>query len=170
MDTVVLAFYKANNKHATMIDKLVALWTKGPYSHVELVYKSGNAEYGISADYDTNKVRKRVHVRNYDRWEYMPLQVESLKHILEFYELVKDDKYDFLGIFLSQILPLGVDANNRWFCSEFVTKALLIGGVYNRKLWLYKPEYVSPNKLARIVGLLDKKMSYLDTWKFLNRK
>ena len=160
-----LALYKAwNNKFANLADRVIGIWTNGPYSHVEYIVFDENKGYYVmcSALGACNCVRCEKHEFNPLIYDYIEVEVDDPKHIIEFFELIEGSKYDFKGIILSQILPLGMDNPKKWFCSESCTKASQIAAIKNKDLWKVKPESVSPNDLAYRLGLIetDKKVPF----------
>jgi len=141
--TISIAFYKANTDYAEIDDKLIAWWTRGDYSHVELVI---NNNVMISSSGRDGGVRIKKHTYNTDQWKYISIDIEP-KYIKEFYEQTKNDKYDFLGI-LGFIFPIK-DRTNKWFCSEWVSNVLKISGC--KKLFTLEPSKISPNELYYIL-------------------
>jgi len=142
MSNIQVAFYKVNQSKITWIDKLIAWWTKGNYSHVELIIDG----YMYSSSPVDNGVRKKKHIVNINKWEYININANT-DNILEFFNQTKNNKYDWLGI-LGFILPFK-DRTNKWFCSEWVSNALKISGYKN--LWKLEPDKISPNKLYEIL-------------------
>ena len=158
MNRVFLAFYKAwNNQFANITDRVIAVWTNGPYSHVEYIVPDGNGGYLMcSALGSCNCVRCKKHFFNTDIYDYIEVKLGEPKRVKEFFDLISDSKYDFKGIFLSQIFPLGMDNPKEWFCSESCTKASQIAAIDNKDLWRVKPESISPNDLAYRLGIIEK--------------
>jgi len=156
-DKVWVAFYKANCQYATLIDKSIAFWTRGPYSHVEIVVKDINSPTGFTMHSFTGTgargYRNEPHTFDKSIYDYKLVKLDSFNKLLEFTKNIQDRKYDYLGIYLSQFIPLGVDSSKRWFCSEYVTHALQIAGTTNVRLWYLKPNRISPVKLAKYLGV-----------------
>jgi hypothetical protein len=138
---VKVAFRKAKNENWGK--KLIALWTKGKYSHVELII--GDKQY--SSHISDGGVRCKKHIYNEDLWDYVEVPNIRVKDILQFYSITKGDKYDLLGI-AGFVIPFK-DRTNEWFCSEWVSNALKISGY--KKLWNQEPSKISPNKLYKIL-------------------
>jgi len=113
---VTLAFYKAKG---SLMDKAIRIWTKSKYSHVEVIY-SGKS-YGNIPGEDMS-VRSRVHSYNTNSWDLVHIDID-IDYFLEFYEKTKDYKYDWVGIFLSQIFPFNTDQRKKFFCSEWAAEA-----------------------------------------------
>mgnify|MGYP002641809513 CR=1 FL=1 len=112
-----LAFYIASN--GNWIDKTIAWYTNSKYSHVELVV----GEYWYSTSPRDLQVRKKKIVPTEGRWDFIEVDTD-LDYIINFYSSTEGMKYDWLGIFLSQFIPLGIQSERRWFCSEWCASAL----------------------------------------------
>jgi len=141
---VTLAFYKGNSKNnGKLYSKLIRWWTKGPYSHVEIILDG----YMYSSSPRDGGVRRKKFKGKNDHWDFIEINNLKEKNILEFYNQTKENKYDFFGI-LGFILPFK-DRTNEWFCSEWCSNALKISGY--KKLWKLEPSKISPNKLYKIV-------------------
>jgi hypothetical protein len=143
MRKIYVAFYKKDAPHADWTDKLIAWWTKGEFSHVELVIDN----YMYSTSPRDGKVRCKFHKFDEKTWYYKDLEIteDAYKRFIEFFNLTEGLKYDWWGIF-GFILPFA-DREDRYFCSEWVTKALIILGI--TKVFLLEPSKTSPNKLER---------------------
>jgi len=139
---VTVAFYKANQPKANWKDKLIAKYTKGPYSHCEIIIDG----YMYSSSPRDGGVRKKKHIVDTNVWEYVFVDIES-KNTLQFFGLTKGCKYDWLGI-LGFVIPLK-DRTNEWFCSEWCSTTLRISDY--KKLWKLEPSKISPNKLYDII-------------------
>lgn len=148
MKEIKLYSYKGKGKTT---DKLIKWWTRGPYSHTELQI----GDYLFSASQYDGSVRyipmHRITEKNWDivdlgSWD---LDYDRIEH---FSKTQIGKKYDWKGIFLSQIFPFNTHSKNRWFCSEICHYALMVGGMKDTV-----PSYnVHPNKLHDIVTLIDK--------------
>ena len=115
-----LAFYKGKG---TIVDKLIRWWTKSKYSHVELVI---NTDWYSISPRDSEVRCKQIHAKE-GNWDFVDLpKTKDVEYVKKFYEQTKGAKYDWLGIFLSQLIPLGIQNRNRWFCSEWCAEALQI--------------------------------------------
>ena len=146
MKEIYFAFYKAYEAAGRdFTDLVIASWTHGPYSHVEIVvdgcmYSSSGRDGGV---------RRKPHSLNPASWDYIAVQVEddAIKKLDKFFEMTLECKYDWMGI-LGFVLPVH-DSEKRYFCSEWCSKAgivLDIECLYNKN-----PARISPNRLARIL-------------------
>lgn len=170
-----LAFYKAWNHEATTFrDRVIGVWTNGPYNHVELVIYDNETKEAVmcSALGTENTVRCKKHIFNTNVYDYKEITLHSAEHASKFFEIIEGSTYDYKGIFLSQIFPVGLDNPLEWFCSESCVKAVQIGGIDNEIIWTVKPESVSPNDLAFMVELLktNKKVSWIKNLSLLFKK
>jgi len=152
-DTITLGFFKTfekDNDETTILGKLVGLYTHGPYSHVAIIIediKDGllNESTQWEASPTSGYVKKSKHMYDEVKWDYIDINIKDINNTIEFLNSVLGNKYDYAGI-LGFILPVQ-DRSDRWFCSEWVTKALQLAGV--EKLWLFEPSKTSPNKLYK---------------------
>jgi len=140
---VKIAFYKARQNRATWKDKLIAWYTGGSYSHVELII--GNMMY--SASPRDGGVRKKQHIWDDRIWDYVEIKDVEVSKIVAFFKMTKGQKYDWLGI-LGFVLPTQ-DREHQWFCSEWVSNILKISGY--KPLWNKEPSRISPNRLYKIL-------------------
>lgn len=110
---------------------LIALWTGGKYSHVELMV---NEKLGFSASAWDNEVRcKEIDFHN-GKWDI----VESDRSIdFAYIDKVIGTKYDYLAIVFFEFLPFKLQRKNRGYCSEVVSKALDIHPSQNDPVKLY---------------------------------
>ena len=152
---VQLAFAKADREGAGFNAKLIAWWTNGPYSHVELlIHDYNDITYMWTASSTENKVRKKIHKHNPGRYDYIDLEMseEDIDKIERFFKMIEGQEYDWLGI-MGFVMPALRDRTTKWFCSECVSNAIKITG--DERFWLLSPSEISPNDLAVIVGLLE---------------
>jgi len=140
---IQVAFYKANQSKAQWDDKIIAWWTKGKHSHVEVII--GDMMYSTSPR--DGRVRKKYHTVDNNVWDYVTVDLPNLHNSMHFFNQVVGSKYDWMGIF-GFILPFQ-DRTTRWFCSEFVANFLKVGGY--KPLFPLEPSRISPNKLYEIL-------------------
>jgi len=140
---VIVAFYKANQPKATIFDKLIAWYTGGAYSHVELII--GSIMYSSSSR--DGGVRCKTHSFDSDVWDYIQIEVDNITEILLFYSLTENAKYDWLGVFRF-LNPIIKQNHEKYFCSEWVTNALQR---VNKQMLKVKPENISPNGLYKLL-------------------
>ena len=150
---IIIGFYRSDSPSATFLDRLIAWWTKSTYSHVEIAV--GNKWISVQTDYirvlplDRDKL---VELEG-NTYDYVVKKIKvTHKQYMDFWQYVYEEmtpkKYDWLGIFTSQIIKIGVQDNNKWFCSEATCKLLQILG--DEKAWRCNPEDMSPGDLSKI--------------------
>jgi hypothetical protein len=144
---IQVAFFKAGN---AISDKLIKFWTKSKYSHVEILIE------GFSYDANTELGLRKYAMKSYDleQWDVISIDVNiSKKNFGKIERFIKNQigcKYDWRGIFLSQFVNMGIDSDNKWFCSEFVTKILQL--ILIEETLDEKPNKVSPGKLSELLS------------------
>jgi len=140
---IKIAFYKANG---TIVDKLIRFWTRSKYSHCELII-NGIWYTSISRKDDISKgITKRKLLPKEGHWDYIEIEgldYNKVQDSIEFFNSQLNKKYDWLGIFLSQFIPLKIQDKDKWFCSEIDSKMLKISG-FNLSL---EPNQYSPGRL-----------------------
>ena len=133
---IKLAFYKGKGD---FFDKLIRIWTNSPYSHVEIIING----IWYSASPRDGRVRAKKIDPNPSHWDFIEIPSKNAENMVKFIESQLGKKYDWLGILLSQIIPLGEENPNRWFCSEICSAAVKKGG---KKLKNH-PQWYSPARL-----------------------
>lgn len=144
----VAVAFKFKKPKESFTNKLICWWTKSKYYHVELIL----GDKWISSNPDVGGVTIRPLEPLRDSYEYCKLgKIEITKEqsskIMKWISSQSDKKYDWVGIFLAQVLPLRFQDDNKWYCSEIVTtilKFLLVEQVMN-----LDPGRTSPGDLAR---------------------
>ena len=140
-----IAFYKASGN---IYDWLIRIWT-GPYllqparySHCELVFSDGVC---ISASPRDGGVRAKHIDLVPDSWDLVdiPTTSEEEAFIRLWAESFLGRPYDWIGIFFSEFLHLGIQSPQAEYCSEFCGRALAQAG----KLPAYRRRYLSPQAL-----------------------
>lgn len=121
--TVTLAFYKGPTG---LFGRLIRAATKSPYSHVELI--AGDAYYGqLTECYSSSETDGGVRMKSIcldgEEWDLITL-LHYPSTAANFIQQKAGQKYDWLGILLSQVFPLARHRKNRWFCSEICAAAL----------------------------------------------
>ena len=116
---VQIAFYHGNK---TLFDKAIAWWQKvrgekyWRYTHVEIVI---NGVWVSSSPRDGGVRIGHISV-NLNNWDIVNLSNNKAlcNRLMQLAEQEKGKKYDWLGIFLAQLIPLHIQNRSRWFCSE----------------------------------------------------
>lgn len=121
-----LAFYIGKG---TLVDRVIRLVTRSPYSHVELVLgeltnDSPRTLLSISASARDGGVREKSIVFQAGRWEFLPLEGWSGDQVWIRAEAELGRPYDYLGILLNFTVPIRRHLRGSWFCSELCGHAL----------------------------------------------
>ena len=130
-----LWFYKASKGNIT--DKTIAWWTKGPYSHVELVFSDGECFTSSNRD---GGVRFKV-IPPSDNWDVVTLPMDfNEAEVKSYCNQFLGYKYDLLGCLGLAIGDPKLRDKKRWYCSEIVINVL------NHFTDLKFPGQLSPNR------------------------
>ena len=103
--------------------------------HCELVLEDGRFASSLPRD---GGVRAKLIEPDPAVWDFLPLPWVREEVVEELLQAEQGAGYDWIGILGSQILPVGIQSESRWFCSEFC--AQVIG--------LEQPQRYSPGSLA----------------------
>lgn len=125
--------------------QLIRIWTFSKYSHCEVIFSDGLAFSSHVADGGTRFIN--LSYPSPAKWDIIeiPTTVEEEIAIKAFCYRELNCKYDWLGIFLSQVLPFRREHPDRWFCSELCAAILkLLGYLRDRRACEF-----SPGSLAR---------------------
>ncbi len=140
---VKVAFFKVSSVKSDWKNKLIGWYTRSKYSHAELIV--GDMMYSSSPD--ESCVRGREHIVDNEQWDYIDVYVPNYNSMVNFISLTIGSEYDSMGIF-GFVIPFQ-DSERRYFCSEWVSKALLIGGV--NKFFATSPSRISPGRLYSLL-------------------
>lgn len=125
-----LAFYKAKRGGFTgLFDAVVRWWTRGPYSHVELVLDDGTC---WSASMRDGGVRAKVINVASGNWDLVEIDRDPA-FAAAWFEAHEKRGYDYLGLFGFFWRPY-YGASSRFFCSEAVAASLKF-----RDPWRFDP-------------------------------
>ena len=111
-----LAFYKGKGN---WVDLLIRVFTSSKYSHVEIVI---NKDWYSSSPRDGG-VRIKQIVDDGNSWDFIEVDIDK-ERLYQKYREYRGRGYDFKGILLSNILPIGWHSKNKVICSEFVADVL----------------------------------------------
>lgn len=111
-----LAFYKAKGN---WVDLLIRVFTHSKYSHVEIVH---NKDWYSSSPRD-GRVRVKQIVDDGNSWDFVEVDIDK-ERLYQKYREYRGRGYDFKGILLSNILPIGWHNKDKMTCSEFVADVL----------------------------------------------
>lgn len=111
------AFYKGRGR---LSDLAIRLFTGGPCSHVEMVMtkpKEGAMFRALSASGRDGGVRIKDIKYDPKKWDFVEAPWVSSQAWVACRQYL-DQPYDYVGILLSQLLPLRRHERGAWFCSE----------------------------------------------------
>ena len=111
-----LAFYKCKRG---WVDLLIRVFTHSKYSHVEIVH---NKDWYSSSPRDGG-VRVKQIVDDGNSWDFVEVDIDK-ERLYQKYREYRGRGYDFKGILLSNILPIGWHNKDKMTCSEFVANVL----------------------------------------------
>ena len=102
-----------------MLDRLIAWWTRGPYSHAELIVyecEDGTALSYSSSIYDQG-VRKKIISYDPDKWDFIDLDgIFDSDSAMCWFEQRLGMEYDIPGVFGFVIRRVEED-RYKYFCS-----------------------------------------------------
>lgn len=147
-----LWFYKA--KFGDYQDKLIAWWSKGLYSHVELYFEQKQICFSSSLRDHGVRFKK---INSSDHWDVIKLDNFSFNQneepIYKWCESQVGLPYDILGI-IGLGLDLPINERRKWYCSEIVATALNKANFFEARFNqsccisnIVKNTKISPNKL-----------------------
>jgi hypothetical protein len=113
-----VAFYKGRKR---LFNKLVSWWTRGPYSHCELVFSDGQS---ASSSFMDGGVRYKRILYNHDHWDFIELGPEfDEQKAREWFDEHLGNGYDVAGI-IGFVNPRISQDKQKEFCIEAVLSAL----------------------------------------------
>jgi hypothetical protein len=159
---VWIALYKGEGN---WVNRVVRKWTKSIYSHAELILDDKQTWIGISPFIKARLVLRQVYNYDPNNWDFYEININQEQHnlIIDFYNLTKDSKYDWVGMLLSQCLPFHIKEKNKWYCSEWILYALRISNIIDWKIIkIFDQADLSPAKLHDILVLCNFKKVTLE--------
>jgi hypothetical protein len=136
-----VALYKGKRGgSAGAFDAAVRWWTRGAYSHVELIFSDG---ISASASARDGGVRFKDIEYHPDRWDIIEIEADE-EYARAFFEKRVGLGYDYFGLFGFVWRPHSGSAL-LWFCSEIVMGALKFDDP-----WQFNPNMVGA--IARRLG------------------
>ena len=143
-DKLYISFHKPKS----IVGLLITLRTLGKYSHCELVYN----DYVYLSNPGGVRIKPFVRKENMDIYE-LDSHIE-VPIVLEEFKKIKGKGYDYGAIFFSQLLELGIEHKDKYFCSELcihlINKGLDESLTYN--LQTLKASAFSPSKLYKYLN------------------
>lgn len=117
-----VAFYYAS--FGDYVDKFVAWYTGGPFSHCELVFSDGLC---FSSSFRDGGVRYKLIDVSGNHWKLFDIGIDNSRelHIKSWCDQHVGKSYDLVGM----IFPLFA-RNDRWWCSEVNLAALRVENLF----------------------------------------
>lgn len=144
-----IAFYKGTRPGlAGLFNRAVRWWTRGPYSHCELVLwqqADGSAVCGSSSNLDGG-VRRKVIVLDPARWDVFDIPWANQAAALDWFIRHDGEAYDSGGLFGFVWRRGDGDDRSKWWCSESLAAAL----------GFVDPWRICPNGLAALVKSINR--------------
>jgi putative cytoplasmic protein len=140
-DKLYISFHRPKS----IVGLLITLRTLGKYSHCELVYN----DYVYLSNPGGVRIKPFIYKNNMDIYE-LDSHIE-IPIVLEEFKKLKGKGYDYGAILFSQLLELGIEHKDKYFCSELclhlINKGLDDSLTYN--LMALKASAFSPSKLFK---------------------
>ena len=132
-----IIFYIAKN--GDYRDKFISFWTRGPYSHCELLFSDGVC---FSSSPRDGGVRFKTFEILPTHWDTKEVLTDKEEEIKKWCETQVGKKYDWLGVVGLSLLHMPwVQDKKQWYCSEICIAALDKVGALNL------PMEMNPNQL-----------------------
>lgn len=148
MSGLSIYFYKGPGG---VFDWLIRKWTRSPYCHCCAVFTFDEGKQVLYEAQNNVGVVSREVVADIDlrpsQWDHIdiPVSPDSRQKVMEWCASEVGCKYDWLGLFWSQVLFIPREHPDKWFCSEFAAAALEQLGMLKDK----KPCTFSPGSLFK---------------------
>lgn len=146
-NTLYICFHRAKS----FVGLIISLRTLGKYSHCEFVLN----DYIYLSNPGGVRMKPFVYKENMDIYE-LDSNIDIPTLLTEF-KKVQGKGYDYGAIFFAQLLELGIEHKNKYFCSELciylINKALDDSLTY--KLKTLKPSDFSPAKLFKYLKFME---------------
>ena len=148
---IKIAFKKIIH-NSDIVGKVIGKITKSNYCHCEIIindiWVSSNSKEGVTI--------KENFLYDSIEWEFYDFPVIEIMErdyniIMDYIRKQDDKNYDFLGIILSQLVPISVHNRNKYFCSELSTKVLQLFLI--EEVMDLIPNNTSPGDLAKIFNM-----------------
>ena len=146
-DKLYISFHKPKS----IVGLLITLRTLGEYSHCEFILN----DYVYLSNPGGVRVKPFIYKDNMDIFE-LHEHIE-IPIVLEEFNKLKGKGYDYQAIFLAQLLQLGIEHKDKYFCSELciylINKGLDESLTYNLKE--LKASAFSPAKLFKYLNFME---------------
>lgn len=139
---VTIGFYKAPG---TIMDKVVRIVSGHRYSHVEVFRKELASDYLKFTGFTCSSRNGGVTVREInmieEHWDLIEVDWVDEQFVYDFIESKVGAHYDWLAIFGTHLINLGLRDKTKWTCSQLIAAALGFEAAYE----------ISPGRLYELI-------------------
>lgn len=144
---ILFAFYKGKG---SWLDQIIRLWTRGKYSHVEVIFQeNGRLKwYSAGTEYPYSVRAKYANI-DPNKWDIIEVPISEDKEAFA-HNIAKSmigHGYDWSGVFFSMVLRLNFHSPKRESCNEFTAKIAKAAGIDLSD----DPNMYSPSKFYKIL-------------------
>ena len=138
---VQVAFYKGRTR---FFNKAVAWWTRGPYSHCELIVDGKS----YSASFMDGGVRVKEITYDPEHWDIVDVPWADAEKAVAWFVAHMGQKYDVIGL-VGFVARRVEDDRSKYFCSEAVSAALGFSDGWRFDPNTFYPSLVLANEAAK---------------------
>lgn len=134
-------------RYGRWYEKIIAIYTLGPFSHSEIVFSDG--QWFSSSPRDGGVRYKKINPKP-DHWEFIeiPITEQQEERMRRWCDRQVGLPYDWYGVFRFAFPWLSRSQHRRkWFCSEISIASLQRAQILRN----VKPYRMCPNKLYRLL-------------------
>jgi len=146
-----VAFFKGDTK--VLHHRFIRWWTGSIYSHAELLLDEDTWVSISPFLYSKVEARIKTHYNKSD-WDFISFNISDaqLFAMKDFISETTDEGYDWIGMLLSQVGPFMVKGRGKWYCSQWVFRALNYSGIIKlRSSKIYETPGLNPGKLYSLL-------------------
>ena len=138
-----IIFYKGG-KTGSVIDKFIAWWTRGPYSHVEVMFDDDPRAKSVSCASAQRGQGVRFDILSLDPldWDVMNVSWILKEESQAWFRVHEGLNYDYAGL-LGLFTPVDNEYNH-WFCSEACAASIGVP----------EPWRLDPNRFALLLRMM----------------
>lgn len=119
--TIKIAFFKGTKSGlAGLYNRGVRFFTKGKYSHVEIIFSDG---ISASSSFMDHGVRFKAIDYNSKNWDFIEIEDSFEEPARKWFTEHEGQSYDLIGN-IHFLFPFVGDNRHKWSCSEAVAEAL----------------------------------------------
>lgn len=143
---IQIAFYKGTKPgFAGLFNRLVRWWTRGPYSHCEIIFNTSNdgQSHCASASNIDKGVRFKTMALAPEKWDFLSVDLDP-RVVAKWFVDHDGAKYDVRGLF-GFVWRRSEDDRGKYFCSEACAEALGL-----EEAWRFDPNtlFVAIKRIA----------------------